>query len=125
MSGKVLGIGGIFFKCNDRDALGKWYEKALGFNIDPSYGGTSFPKKDLPEGAYTVWGAFKEDTDYFAPSAKDFMLNLMVDDVEACIKQVVANGGQQIGEVCEEDGFGKFAWFVDPEGNKIELWQLP
>ncbi|MCW9029707.1 MAG: VOC family protein [Kangiella sp.] len=125
MSGKVLGIGGVFFKCKDREALGEWYEEALGFKIDPSYGGTSFPSSQLPQDAYTVWGAFKSSTDYFAPSDKDFMLNLMVDDVEACIKQVVANGGKQVGDICEEDGFGKFAWFIDPDGNKVELWQMP
>lgn len=82
MTGKVLGIGGVFFKCKDREALGQWYEKALGFSIDPSYGGTSFPKSNLPKEAYTVWGAFKQETDYFNPSKRDFMINLMVDDVE-------------------------------------------
>lgn len=125
MTGKVLGIGGVFFKCEDRDALGQWYEKALGFKIDPSYGGTSFASSEVPSGAYTVWGAFKEDTDYFSPSKRDFMINLIVDDVEACMKRVVENGGEQVGDIMVEDGFGTFGWFMDPEGNKIELWQPP
>ena len=121
--GKVVGIGGVFFKSKDRDALGKWYQDTLGFSIDPSYGGSHFLQKDAPEKACTVWGPFKEDTDYFEPSEKSFMLNFIVDDIHECLKQVEQGGGKLVGEPCEDE-MGIFAWFMDPEGNKVELWQV-
>ncbi len=123
MMGKALGVGGVFFKSKDRDALGQWYKDTLGFDVDASYGGSSFSHEQSPTGACTVWGPFKSDTEYFEPSKKNFMINLIVDDLEECLKQVQANGGQLVGDPCEES-YGKFAWFIDPEGNKIELWQI-
>lgn len=121
--GKALGIGGVFFRSKDREALGAWYQKTLGFDIDESYGGSSFIHDKAPKGACTVWGPFKEDTDYFKPSDKGFMFNLIVDDLDECLKQVKEHGGELVGEPCEES-YGKFAWFMDPEGNKVELWQI-
>ena len=121
--GKVVGVGGVFFKSKDREALGKWYQETLGFNIDPSYGVSHFLQKDAPEKACTVWGTFKEDTDYFEPSNKEFMINFIVDDIHQCLKQVEQGGGKLVGEPCEDE-MGIFAWFMDPEGNKIELWQV-
>ncbi|WP_251360194.1 VOC family protein [Kangiella sp. TOML190] len=121
--GKALGIGGVFFKAKDRDKLGSWYKDTLGFELEPTYGGSSFKHEQAPAGACTVWGPFKEDTDYFEPSTKGFMFNLIVDDLEACLEQVKANGGEIVAEPCEES-YGKFAWFLDPEGNKVELWQI-
>ncbi len=121
--GKALGIGGVFFRSKDRDALGKWYKETLGFDIEESYGGSSFMHEKAPKGACTVWGPFKEDTDYFSPSDKPYMINLIVDDIDECLKQVETNGGELVGDPCEES-YGKFAWFMDPEGNKVELWQI-
>ena len=118
---KVLGVGGVFFKCKDKVSLGQWYETHLGFTLN-EYGGLEFQFDAAPPGGYCVWGPFSDDTDYFSPSTRDFMINLMVDDVEAVLARAQAGGAQIIGEIdnCE---FGRFGWFMDPEGNKIELWQ--
>lgn len=118
---KVLGIGGIFFKSSNPEALGEWYRKHLGFPAS-EYCGCNFMAADVPEKGYTVWGPFAEDTDYFAPGKKDFMFNLMVDDVEEALKQVAEGGAEIVGEI-EDYDYGVFGWFMDPDGNKIELWQ--
>ncbi len=117
---RVLGIGGVFFKCRDRARLAAWYADALGFAIN-DFGGAVFARDDLPPAAYSVWGPFDPDTDYFSPSRKGFMLNLIVDDVDAALAQVVAAGGRQVGAI-EDYDYGRFGWFVDPDGNKVELW---
>lgn len=121
--GKVVGIGGVFFKTRDQKALAQWYQDTLGFDIEPSYGGASFLQSNAPDNACTVWGPFKESTDYFEPSKKEFMLNLIVDDIEECLKQVKEAGAELVGDPCEDE-LGLFACFMDPEGNKIELWQV-
>lgn len=121
--GKALGVGGVFFKSKDRDALGIWYKETLGFDVDAGYGGCNFFHDKSPKGASTVWAPFKADTDYFEPSKQDFMINLIVDDLDECLAQIKAKGGELVGEPCEEP-YGKFAWFLDPEGNKVELWQV-
>ena len=119
---KVLGIGGIFFKAKSPKALAKWYADHLGLEIDPSFGGTAFKADSLPEGAYAVWSPFPRDTEYFAPSDNAYMINLIVDDLEAALAQV-AQGGAEIHGKPETIEFGSFGWFTDPEGNKVELWQ--
>lgn len=119
---KALGIGGVFFKCKDPAAMSEWYQTWLGLDIDPSYGGTSFMPGALPEGAYTVWSPFKADTDYFAPSTNPYMINLIVDDVREALDQVQRGGATLAGEP-ESLEYGDFGWFVDPEGNKVELWK--
>lgn len=118
---KVIGIGGVFFKCKDPKALGQWYGEHLGMPIQDFGGGVLMPA-DQPEGGYTVWGPFAEDTEYFNPSKREFMLNLVVDDLDAALAQVSAAGATLVGDP-EEHEMGKFGWFVDPEGNKVELWQ--
>ena len=118
---RALGIGGVFFKCRDRDRLAAWYAEALGLEIN-EFGGAVFPRDDLPPSAYSVWGPFAQETDYFRPSRKGFMLNLIVDNLDAALAQVVAAGGRQVGTI-EDYDYGRFGWFVDPDGNKIELWQ--
>lgn len=117
----VLGIGGVFFKCENKEKLSQWYKEYLGFNIG-EYGGTEFGFSSAPKGGYCVWGPFADDTEYFKPSQKGFMINLMVDDVDAVLLKA-GNGGATVMEEKEEGEFGKFGWFVDPEGNKIELWE--
>jgi len=119
--GSVLGIGGVFFKCRDRTALADWYRRHLDFKIG-EYGGTEFQPANLPSGAYCVWGPFEVGTHYFDPSDKPFMINLIVDDVDAVLARAAGGGAEIVGDI-EDHSYGRFGWFVDPEGNKIELWQ--
>jgi len=118
---QILGLGGIFFKCADRAKLTAWYQEHLGMQLS-EHGSIEFFARDLPKGAYAVWGPFVDDTEYFLPSQKEFMINLMVDDVEGVLERARAGSAEIVGEI-EEYDFGRFGWFVDPEGNKIELWQ--
>ena len=120
----VLGIGGVFFKCRDPGALLAWYAEHLGFEPESDHASVSFRPTTVPPGGFTVWGPFKDTTDYFSPSDKPYMLNLMVDDLEGALAQVKAGGAEVMGEI-EEYEYGRFGWFVDPEGNKIELWVPP
>lgn len=121
---RILGIGGVFFKCRDTGALGDWYRKWLNMPIDPQFGGASLKPVDMPANGFTVWGPFKEDTGYFDPSEKPFMVNLVVDDLDAALRQVAEGGATIIDDILEED-YGRFGWFIDPEGTKIELWEPP
>lgn len=120
---RVTGIGGIFFKCNDPEYVRNWYNKHLGFNAT-QYGATfEWRNEDNPEGkGMTVWNPFKNSTDYFAPSDKEFMINLRVEDLEWLLGELKKEGIEQIGEMQVYD-YGKFAHIMDPEGNKIELWE--
>lgn len=119
---KVLGVGGVFFKAEDPRALGEWYQRWLGIEIDPSYGSGIFYPKDMPGTSFTVWGPFRSSTTYFEPSDKPYMINLIVDDLREALVQV-ENGGANLVGTPEEHEYGLFAWFIDPEGNKVELWQ--
>lgn len=124
--GRVLGIGGIFFRSRDPARLGEWYSRYLGFEVE-SWGdthGASFPPERLPPTAFTVWSAFNADTPYFGDSGQGYMVNLVVDDLEAALQRVAA-GGARVLEEREEHDFGRFGWFVDPDGNRVELWQPP
>lgn len=120
---KVLGVGGIFFKSPDPEKLYQWYERWLGFRAEPG-AGFAFPPQQMPNGSVTVWSAFEFTTDYFEPSMKEYMFNLIVDDLSGALGQVKAGGAEIIGEI-EEYEFGKFGRFIDPDGNKVELWELP
>jgi predicted enzyme related to lactoylglutathione lyase len=123
---RVTGIGGIFFKAQDPKALGQWYKKHLGIAVD-DWGGTSFSwvNEDNPRGmGSTVWCPFKADSDYFAPSTASFMINYRVDDLHAVLALLREEGCNVVDKV-EESDFGKFGWVIDPEGNKVELWQAP
>ncbi len=121
-TGRVLGLGGVFFRSRDPEALSAWYVKWLEM---PSEGGyTMLAPADMPPGAYTVWSPFRQETDYFQPGVQDFMINLIVDDVDAALARIAAGGATVLPE--REDGeFGRFGWFLDPEGHKVELWQPP
>ena len=118
---KALGVGGVFFKSSDPEALCGWYERWLGIPVEPSFC-VGFQPATIPAGGYTVWAPFKSSTTYFEPSEKDFMINLMVDDLDGALDQVREGGASTPGEIAELD-FGRFGWFVDPEGNKVELWE--
>ena len=118
---KVLGVGGIFFKAEDSEKLGEWYQKWLGVPVETPYG-ANFKPDTMPAGALTVWAPFKADTDYFEPSKNSVMFNLVVDDLQEALAQVKEGGAEIVGEVMEES-YGNFGWFMDPEGNKVELWE--
>jgi len=121
---KALGIGGVFFRSLDPKALIAWYAEHLGFEPEAGHDSVSFKPATVPPGGLTVWGPFKETTDYFSPSEKPYMFNLMVDDLEGALEQVKAGGAEVIGEI-EEYDYGRFGWFIDPEGHKVELWVPP
>ena len=118
---KVLGVGGVFFRSRDPEALGAWYQKWLGVPVNPPYG-ASFEPSSMPAGGYTVWAPFKEATDYFDPSKRELMVNLAVDDLDGALEQVREGGAEVVGEI-ESYDFGRFGWFIDPEGTKVELWE--
>ena len=123
---RVTGIGGIFFKAQDPKALGEWYRKHLGIDVQ-DWGGAAFVWKGEhnPEGVgTTVWSPFKADTSYFAPSTAPFMVNYRVADLHALLAALRSEGVQVMDKV-DESEYGKFGWVIDPEGNKIELWQPP
>lgn len=123
---RVTGIGGIFFKARDPEALGAWYRKHLGIEVE-AWGGCAFSWKtpDNPDGVgTTVWSPFAEDTAYFAPGTASFMINYRVDDLEALLAVLRAEG-VQVEDKIEESAQGKFGWVLDPEGHKVELWQPP
>lgn len=118
---RVTGIGGIFFKANDPVALRNWYKQHLGLATD-DYGCTFWWKDNNGNAASTQWSPFKEDTAYFNPSQKEFMQNFRVHDLDGLLLRLKAEGITLVGEP-ESYDYGKFGWIIDPEGNKIELWE--
>ena len=119
---KAVGIGGVFFKSENPKALAEWYQRWLDIPLLPEYGCASFDPTTMPANSYSVWSPFKADTEYFAPSDKPYMFNLIVDDLDGALKQVVEGGAELAGDI-EELDYGLFGWFIDPDGNKVELWQ--
>jgi predicted enzyme related to lactoylglutathione lyase len=121
--GQVLGLGGLFFKSPDPARLRQWYQRALGLQFN-SWGGVIFPNPALPPSACQVFTPFAADTDYFAPSTQPFMFNLVVDDLQAVLARAAAASATVLAERASGEQ-GEFAWLVDPDGNKVELWQPP
>lgn len=121
----VTGIGGIFFKAKDPDKLREWYRSYLGIESE-SWGGFAFQWSDDPktDGGNTVWSIFPETTKYFEPGTKPFMINFRVEDLHRLLTNLRAEG-VEVDPKTEESEFGKFGWVMDPEGNRIELWQPP
>ncbi len=120
---KVTGIGGIFFKCKDPNAVNEWYKKHLGFETTPY--GTSFEWGNTEDGnkkGLTQWSPFPETTKYFEPSAKDFMINYIVEDLEALVIELTRDGVTLVDKI-EDSEYGKFIHILDLEGNKIQLWE--
>ena len=119
---RVTGIGGIFFKARDPKALGAWYRDHLGLDVG-DWGGTVFEwgGPDSAEGM-TIWSAFAEDTRYFEPSQSPFMLNFRVDDLDALLDALRTEGCEVMPDTQASEQ-GKFGWVIDPEGNKVELWE--
>lgn len=123
MHKRVTNLGGIFVKCDNPVATREWYAKHLGFSNSPY--GTTFEWRhiDAPEKkGYNVWSTFPKDTKYFEPSSKDFMLNLQVENLEWLLGELKNEGIAQIGEMQVHE-YGKFAYIIDPDGNKIELFE--
>ena len=122
---RVMGIGGVFFKAEDKEALGAWYRDNLGLAVE-GWGGASLDwKSHNPRGdAMTVWSPFSSDTDYFSPSTKGFMVNFRVNNLAAMLAQLRANGCE-VDDRVERSEFGAFGWVMDPEGNRVELWEPP
>jgi predicted enzyme related to lactoylglutathione lyase len=122
---RVRGIGGIFFTSRNPPALAAWYRDRLGVPLEPWNGAIfRWREHDQRGDAYTVWSLFPSDTDYFTPSTSAFMLNFRVDDLAAMLAQLRA-AGEKTGPDGEASEFGRFSWVMDPEGNKVELWQPP
>ena len=120
---KVTGIGGIFFKCKDPKAINEWYKTHLGFDTSPY--GTSFKWRQIDDSTkegLTQWNPFAENTKYFEPSIKDFMINYRVENLEALVEQL-KNEGVTIADKIVDSDYGKFVHILDIEGNKIELWE--
>ncbi len=119
---RILGLGGVFFKSPNPEALSQWYKDVLGFPVD-GWPGAVFPLTDTSgRDAFAVWAPFRADTTYFAPSPKDFMINFRVDDLDGMIEQLEEKG-VTILKRDDNDGNGRFAWVLDPDGNNIELWE--
>ncbi len=120
---RVTGIGGVFFKCQNPAKMNDWYKTHLGLNTN-QYGATFEWREadDSTKKGYTQWSTFAENTEYFAPSGKDFMINYRVENLEALVEQLKTEG-VTIVDTIESYDYGKFVHIMDPEGNKIELWE--
>ncbi|MEO7456914.1 MAG: VOC family protein [Gemmatimonadaceae bacterium] len=123
---RVTGIGGIFFKAKDAPALQAWYKEHLGLDVQP-WGGAALDWVDAdgkPTGGTTAWLVAPQESEQFAPSEAAFMVNYRVDDLHALIAALKAEGCNVLDEINDSE-YGKFGWVIDPEGNKVELWQPP
>jgi predicted enzyme related to lactoylglutathione lyase len=124
---RVTGLGGLFFKAKDPNVMYEWYEKHLGIQREPDGSGAMFHWRDAeqPEQtALTVWSIFPHDTKYFGTGPAPFMMNFRVDNMDDLLK-ALREEGVTIDPKVENSDYGKFAWIVDPEGNRIELWEPP
>ena len=117
---RVVGIGGVFLRSRDAQKLADWYREHLGVPVED--GQTYATLTSLAAGEATVWSTFPPDTDYFGPSNAAFMINFRVRDLDAMLNQLRA-AGVEVLERVEDYGYGRFGWAVDPEGNRIELWE--
>ena len=124
---KVIGIGGFFFKSRDGKKLGAWYRKNLGVDVQ-DWGGASFQWEETPRSKhqrFTVWSPFAADTKHFAPSREPYMINFIVDDLGALVKKLRRARVKIDAKGIEDSEYGRFAWVMDPEGRKLELWEPP
>lgn len=121
---KVIGLGGLFLHCENTETTKAWYKTVMGVDMN-DFGGWDFMHADagkaFPTGARTIFAAF-DNQDYFKPSNLPFMLNLMVDDLDGVLARCAEAGIEQVDERQSYD-YGHFAWLMDPDGRKVELWQ--
>ncbi|MCX7248331.1 MAG: VOC family protein [Burkholderiales bacterium] len=123
---RVTGIGGIFFKAKDAPTLQAWYKRHLGIDVQ-EWGGTAFNWTDSegkPAGGSTIWSVGADEGDHFAPSKAKFMVNYRVEDLHGLVR-ILKEEGCNVLDKIDDSEYGKFAWVIDPEGNKVELWQPP
>jgi len=119
-AGRITGVGGVFFKAKDPKALAAWYRDVLGLPLERW--GSAALRYDAPKHPpVLIWNAFPASTTYFAPSTGDFMINYAVDDMDAFLTRLSAKDVAILKRT--DDDNGRFAWILDPEGNKIELWE--
>ena len=120
---RVIGLGGIFFKCNDPKKMNEWYKTHLGLETSPY--GVKFDwrqSEDPEKKAYTLWTPFPDKTKYFEPSSRDFMINYRVENLEALVEELKKEGVTIVDKI-ETYDYGKFVHILDAEGNKVELWE--
>ena len=123
---RVTGIGGIFFKVKDPVAMRAWYRDHLGIDV-LEWGGAAFRWVDAegnPTGGTTIWSLSDGSGDYFAPSTSSFIVNYRVADLHALVRELRKEGCNVLDKT-EDSEYGKFGWVIDPEGNKVELWEPP
>ncbi|QWT18778.1 VOC family protein [Bacillus sp. NP157] len=123
---RVTGIGGIFFKAKDAPALREWYKKHLGIDVQ-AWGGAAFSwagDDGTPTGGSTIWSLSSSEEPHFGPGTAPFMINYRVADVHGLVK-VLREEGCNVLDKVDDSEYGKFAWVIDPEGNKVELWEPP
>jgi predicted enzyme related to lactoylglutathione lyase len=121
MKKRVTGLGGFFFKTEDPDKIKDWYRDRLGLNTD-QYGCTFWWKDKEGNDCSTQWSPMKQDTEYFKPSKSTFMMNFRVENLVELIEVLKKEGVTVVGEIKEFE-YGKFGWILDPDGNKLELWE--
>ncbi|WP_158770473.1 VOC family protein [Paraglaciecola sp. L1A13] len=123
---RVTGIGGVFFKAKDAPALRAWYKRHLGVDVQP-WGGTAFSwntEDGESTNGTTIWSVSSQADDTFSPSKASFMINYRVNDLYALVSVLKAEGCHVLDKI-DDSEYGKFAWVIDPEGNKVELWEPP
>jgi predicted enzyme related to lactoylglutathione lyase len=116
----ITGIGGIFFRSADPKAIGAWYRDVLGLEVQ-DWGGALLSYEAPKHPPHAVWSPFAAGTKYFAPSSREFMINFAVDDLDEMLAKIESKGVTVLGR--RDESYGRFAWIMDPDGTKIELWQ--
>lgn len=119
MTERVTGIGGVFLRSKDPNALARWYREQLGIDAMSSDADAVWWQQEGP----TVWAPFEDDTDYFGRRDQTWMINFRVTDLDAMLAQLRAGGVDVDDAVQDMEGIGRFGWATDPEGNRFELWQ--
>jgi predicted enzyme related to lactoylglutathione lyase len=125
MKPRVTGIGGIFFRAKNGPKLRAWYQKHLGLDIDPEWGGCQFSWRETGKPGrkgHTVWSVFDAGTAYFRPGKKAFMINYRVKNLKRVLA-ALKREGVWVDPKTEKSEYGKFGWIMDPEGQRIELWE--
>jgi len=118
---RVLGLGGVFFRSPDPVALTEWYRQWLGMPVDEA-GYVGLQPASMPAGGFSVWSPFPAQTAYFGNREQPFMINLVVDDLDDALACAEAGGARVAAEI-QDESYGRFGWFTDPDGNRVELWQ--